>query len=899
MAPIGGRLGRSAHRDHAADWPGVAGLSSAPGTIAIESSGDTISIGGTHTLDHVTIEIGDPTPDYLGDALFADGPGGRTSTLTLGAHTNVLQTGSNATLAGAGDRGLVINRGSITAGMTGTFTLRSLDNAGRIAVSGGGEALLSGIANSGTISDTDGVISVQGSLLNSGLMSVSGAGAAYQADPYTVPGLTNDGVFSVGPDATASLGLYGYGWTNAGTFDIAGGLLSVGGSFSPLELGQVHESSGGTLGLAGTLINTGTFALGRAGALPLVALQAGGEIDGGVVSDSGGGLLAQGGTLAGVTYRGALSLSQAGARGVVVDGLTLTDPLGAGLGALSVTGAGSSLVFGTSETLDRARVTLGGAGTGAQLAVAPGQTLTLGAQLALTQLGASGGIGSAGATLVNDGRIVANQAGGTLTLDGAFANAGTFLVSNGETLRLNTTALSNTGVFSVSHAVLDVSQATASELAAIELIDTQVDVTGRLASDGGTLFVGPGSAVPALSVSGMLAGGTVHDSGGGVRFAGAPVLDGIGYQGVLAIDQPFVSVTVLDGLHLTDASGTLPGSLTVTALGASLVWDSTQALDNATLSIGGASGLYAPPALVAAPGGPEVQLGSRLQIRQAGANAEIGNGYGNFSSAATLTANVAGGQFILGGDRFSNTGTLGIGGGDTVTIASGGFTNAGLVVLGVGGALDLNLFAYLQGGSQAGQSFANTGRIQMAGGTLAEVTLGGALPKVPMLNAAGGVIFGAGVIASQIDNDGVIEARGGALNLVQTVSGEGTLRVDTGATLVLGGVGAGQTAVFNGAGGVLGLQPAYFLGEIGGFAAGDTLDLFDTSAQSASFVGDTLDVVLANNTTLHFDTTTELSGSLTVTAGLHGDSLIRFAPLDHQLIAPGGQPFLELGHQFY
>ena len=855
----------------------VAGPSGALGTIGIEGAGDTLSIGGMQTLDHLSIGIGDPTASYLGDALFADGPGGQTSTLTLGAHAALVQTGGNATLAGAGDRGLVINRGSITAGLPGTFTLRSLANAGRIAV-GGGEALLAGITNSGTIADVSGLVSVQGSLVNTGLIAVSGAGAAYQADPYAIPGLANEGVFSVGPGATASLGLYGYGWTNAGTLAIAGGLLSVGGSFSRNQLGRVQVSAGGTLGLFGTLTNAGTLAIGAGAALPLLALQPGGEIAGGVVADTGHGLLAQGGTLAGVTYRGALALSQAGALAVVDGGLTLAAASGQGTGSLSVTGAGSTLLFGTGTSLDHASVSLGGAATGAWLAVAPGQTLTLGSQATVTQAGGVAGIGSAQASVVNDGRILAGYAGGTLSLAGTFANAGTLAVSNGETLLLQTAALSNTGLISVSGGDLDVAQASAAQLADIRLTGGTVHVTGILQASGSTLGIGAGGAIPMLSLSGTLAGGTVRDGGGGLQCVGAPTLDGVSYQGTLSIDRPFTSVTAKDGLRLADATGALPGTLALTALGASLVWDSTQALDGATLSIGAASGVYPAPALLAAPGGPAVQLGSHLQIRQAGVDAQIGAGAGTFSSAATITANLAGGQFILGGDRFSNAGTLGVGNGDTVTAASGLFTNSGLIVLGASGAFDLNLFDYLQGGGQAGQSFVNTGRIQMAGGTLAELTYGGALPNVPMLNAASGSIAGAGVIASQIDNQGVIDARGGVLNLVQTVTGTGALQVDSGATLVLGGVGAGQTAAFRGPGGVLGLQPAYFLGRIDGFSAGDTIDLFNTHAQSASFAGSELDVALASGATLRLHLVAPESGALSVAAGTHGDTLIRFAP---------------------
>ncbi len=290
---------------------------------------------------------------------------------------------------------------------------------------------------------------------------------------------------------------------------------------------------------------------------------------------------------------------------------------------------------------------------------------------------------------------------------------------------------------------------------------------------------------------------------------------------------------------------------------------------------------YGAPALVAAPDDSQpVLLGAHLRVQQAGAFAAIGSASGTFSSAAVLTANVAGGQFTLDGSRFTNTGTIGIAAGDTVSASAAGFTNAGLIVVGVGSTLDLNLYNYFASGSLAAQSFTNTGSITMAGGTVAEPTGNGLFPKVPLLNAAGARISGSGVVASQINNDGTVEARG-ALNLVQTVSGTGVLQVDPGSTLVLGGVGSGQAVRFMGAGGVLGLQPACFLGTVGGFAAGDTIDLFNTAGHAAAFSGDMLVVTLADGGTLDLATSSALTGTLSVAAGTHGDTLIRYAAAGH------------------
>ena len=74
---------------------------------------------------------------------------------------------------------------------------------------------------------------------------------------------------------------------------------------------------------------------------------------------------------------------------------------------------------------------------------------------------------------------------------------------------------------------------------------------------------------------------------------------------------------------------------------------------------------------------------------------------------------------------------------------------------------------------------------------------------------------------------------GGAIRVTCALTGTGTVQVDAGAVLNLTSVSSGQTATFSGSGGILGLAPPSFLGAIGGFAVGDTLDLANTAAKSA------------------------------------------------------------------
>ena len=76
---------------------------------------------------------------------------------------------------------------------------------------------------------------------------------------------------------------------------------------------------------------------------------------------------------------------------------------------------------------------------------------------------------------------------------------------------------------------------------------------------------------------------------------------------------------------------------------------------------------------------------------------------------------------------------------------------------------------------------------------------------------------------------------------------------------------------------MLGLDEQKFISTIGGFAAGDTIDLFSLQASAASFSGASIVVTLTAGRTVDLKTTAALTGSLDVTSDGHGGSLIDFA----------------------
>lgn len=542
-------------------------------------------------------------------------------------------------------------------------------------------------------------------------------------------------------------------------------------------------------------------------------------------------------------------------------------------------------------TLGLTNISIGAESTGATLT---GNQVTLGAAVVVRQTGANATIGGVvdyqGGTLTNLGKILGGVAGGTLTLAGDFTNAGTIAVSNGDDLLLDTSTLTNTGTISVTNGILSTEDVTTAQIAKIDLVNSPLAVLGTLTATGTTLSVGPGTSLPSLELGGTIEGGTIKDAGGGLAVVGEGVFNGVTYEGTVSINRPLAQLVILNDFTATGFSGSGAGSIALTGAGSELVWGSSATLNIATLTIGNPGLTYeghavAAPALVS-DNTPLVSLGAKLVIAQSGLYADVGgdnNGalgtaFGTFASAATILAGFAGGDLSLEGASFTSTGTIAISNGDTITEGAANFVNAGQISVGAGSALNLDLYNYFFDQNFAPQSFANANSIALAGGTITELTDGGTFPSTPLLNQGGARISGFGTIQSAITNDGTITAAGGTLSLGQNVTGTGALIVEAGATLSLAGISTGETASFGGTGGVLGLAPASFLGEIGGFAAGDTLDLASTSATAASFSGTSLVVTLSTGSTITLATTTALTGSLTTTAGTDGDTLITFAP---------------------
>jgi hypothetical protein len=147
--------------------------------------------------------------------------------------------------------------------------------------------------------------------------------------------------------------------------------------------------------------------------------------------------------------------------------------------------------------------------------------------------------------------------------------------------------------------------------------------------------------------------------------------------------------------------------------------------------------------------------------------------------------------------------------------------------------------------------------------------------------AAGGVLQSTGAISflGAVTNNATIDASSGLIGFASAVAGTGTLEVgSTGTLSLLAGSGAGQTVDFLAGTGLLELtQATAFNGYIGGFGAGDKIDLVNTGETGFHYAGGVLTVMDGSATvaSLHF-TGSYTTGSFTLMGDNHGGTLITF-----------------------
>jgi hypothetical protein len=857
------------------------------GTAVVTGAGAALLLEGVTTLDNATISLGSNSSAAATLGTADSWLASSATTATLGAHLNITQAGkfaavdANATtpIQGYGLADTLVNKGTISGGFAG----------GTLSLAGYGTLVNQG---SISISNSDTLIIDPALFANTGTVSISGGADAILGGPVNV--------FGQAPV-----------WSNSGLIAVNGGTLTLAGAVRTAQLGSI-TSSGGSLILAGTLQNAGsTLTLGTGGQLAGLSLT--GTIQGGTLDDAAGLLgIGAGGTavLDGVTDIGTLKLTQTGAWLGVRDGLTL-------IGAANVTGAGAELAFSGTQTFDKTQINLGSS-SGATLDVlqAPNanspSTLTLGPNLAIAQAGALAAIGApsdvAGDAIIDYGAITAAMNGGTFSLAGSgFTNRGSIAVSNGDTLALTTSQFSNAGTIAVSNAALSIRDSlTLAALGNLQLNNAAISVAGTLNTAGGTLAIGAGSAWGRISLTGTIAGGAILDTGGGLNAGGNATLSGVTYEGVLDLSRPFQQLTVANGITLTDTTDTQPGTVMLTGAASRMLASTSETLANATIYVGSASITYmgqrvAAPELDAG-ANTTLTLASNTLLRSAGAYATFGNcSLGDWTDTVvndgTVLESAAGGTMTLGCSFFDNAGGLVIGNGGSDVFSGVELTNTstGAISMTGGSALILSLYGYYAAPDSGATVFSNGGTIHMLGGMLIENTGNGLFPAVPMANLPGGLIQGFGNIVGPMVNNAVIEAKYGPnLDLAGAITGTGTLQIDTGCVLELGGaIASSQTVSFTATGETLRLDaPAAFGASVANFASGDSVDCAGAGVNTVAISSGTL-VLGTSYGVFKLNSTSALGGAVSVGSDHHGGDTVLYtaqANGSSQAVLAVGQP---------
>ncbi len=185
---------------------------------------------------------------------------------------------------------------------------------------------------------------------------------------------------------------------------------------------------------------------------------------------------------------------------------------------------------------------------------------------------------------------------------------------------------------------------------------------------------------------------------------------------------------------------------------------------------------------------------------------------GNFADSTLAIGNSS---HVTNDSLITQTGTMTIG--DATKGAS--FANAGTFELAAG--------ATVASGTGAGSSFANSGLLEQIGGTTR------------------------GVVSVNVANTGTIYAGSGTLALTGTLTGAGALQIGAGAALELGAAASSavETVTFLAGTGTLALDAVASVKErIAGFVVGDTIDLVNTAATSAT-LNSTGQLVVSNGST--------------------------------------------------
>jgi hypothetical protein len=791
--------------------------------IILSGAGSVIESENTGTSQEVTIDqtlaniASTGTLELLAERNFsAAGAFTDSGLLQLGGGTFAASSGLSVASTGA-------------LGGFGTVT-GAVADAGSVAASGGTLVLAGGASGSGTLSAASNAVLdlLGGAALTEAL---TGAGTLQlDSGTYTLGGNTV-GMAAVNIDAGATLSGFGTiaGTINdEGTLNVTGAL--VGGTIS-MGNGGVFTSPTGTLSgvnLQGPLTLNG-------GGLTLTGTDnfaGAGGVGGGAISLTGSySYLDLAGSLAGATT---INLTGYESELIVADGAQL------GTVTVNVTGEAARLFLSDSQTLNHGTLNIGNGAGYADLAfieddTGNGASITLGSQFTTNLAAPYAGfeLENANDVLVNAGTITAASSGyvylGENPSEGTLVNSGTILVSNGTTLVLDTAAATSSGTISVSGTdsmlLLGGNFGAASLLPSVSDNGGTVEIAGTLTNTG-TLSIGNGTALGALTLSeGTISGGTISDGGNGL-VSTYGTLSGVTYEGALTLGGTYsvlslvgtddftgaqgsgagaINVTSLDGG--LNVYGTLSGAPTINITGSSSGLDLYGTLSSATtIALGNEA--YCSALAGSQPGNATIEgTGGYAEVNLydtrtlASGNLSVGNNgtinlglFDDTGHGATLTLGSLYAVSVLGtstldadtyyaNESIINQGTISATGDSIVDVqqyyAGDGFSNNGLISIGAGSEF---LFY--------GTSFINAGTIMLGTNATANVgcPIGGAGTIDLASTTATFILTGGGALTQmtsgagtlELGNEGTYTLAGGTLGNVliaygSTLSGNGTL----------------------------------------------------------------------------------------------------------------------------
>jgi VCBS repeat-containing protein len=430
--------------------------------------------------------------------------------------------------------------------------------------------------------------------------------------------------------------------------------------------------------------------------------------------------------------------------------------------------------------------------------------LTGGAVLKNGSLGNSGHIKVSGSgNVLHNEKVTANSAleiiaAGALLLDlgTTVANGGTVTVDDTATLTLNSASIDGGTVADNAIGIID-------------LTGNAVLKNGALANAGKINVSGTGNKLDSETVTNT--NGLLNVTGTLILELGTLITGGIlTNSGLVQIES--VSGATLDGVSVENA-GIIQVDTPILSYDGNLVVDDGTTITGGTLTIGH-YGLFE----------VETDLGATLNGVSVGSSGVV---LVDADSVLNLT-----GTTITGG-TVTDSGTIHVTGNSAIDSAA---VSGGHITVDAGKILTLD------GTTVTNTAIADNGTVKVDSSDtlhLSGVTLTGGAVTV---GTQGLIVTGGSDTFSgtHVSNDGTIEVHDGTLKITGSITGSGSVQIDSGAVFDLDGSDT-QDVVFAGTGAELEIDAATFGGKIAGLAATDELDLrtigYSAAGTTGTYVG--------------------------------------------------------------